>query len=76
MNESISREVKRHDTSDPIVNSVISKLVNRSNRGMSTYGVAMTRKDISTKQWLLHAQEEALDLANYLERIIQEYDSA
>lgn len=64
--------VIRHDTFDPIVNRVITKLANRSDRGMKTYGVPMTRTDISRRQWLLHAQEEALDLANYLERLLWE----
>lgn len=39
---------------------------------MDTYGVAMTRTDIDYLAWLKHAQEEALDLANYLERLIYE----
>lgn len=68
--------VIRHDTFDPIVNRVISKLASRSAQGMKTYGVAMTRKDIDLLSWLKHAQEEALDMANYLERIIWELENS
>lgn len=56
-------------TSDPIVNTVIEKLISRSARGMQTYGVPMTRTDLSTLDWINHAQEEALDFACYLERL-------
>lgn len=43
---------------------------------MQTYGVPMTRPDITTIEWLRHAQEEALDLAVYLERIIYDLEEA
>ena len=36
---------------------------------MNRYGVSMARGDVSTEEWLRHAQEEALDLAVYLERL-------
>lgn len=58
---------------DPIVYSVIDKFKIRSENGMKKYGVPMTRKDITTLEWLKHAQEEAMDLAVYLERLIQDY---
>ncbi len=31
----------------------------------------MDRKDLSEVEWLIHAQEEAMDLAIYLEKLIQ-----
>lgn len=55
---------------DPIVVDVLERIKRRADKGMETYGVPMTRKDIDTVGWLRHAQEEALDLAIYLERII------
>lgn len=58
--------------SDPIVESVMERMANRSEQGMKTYGVPMTREDVSTIEWLRHAQEEALDLAVYLERVISD----
>ena len=36
------------------------------------YGTTMEREDLSKLDWLKHAQEEAMDLAVYLEKIIQE----
>ena len=57
---------------DPIVESVRQKLLERSQVGLSKYGVGLDRKDLGRLEWLRHAQEEALDLANYLERLIQD----
>lgn len=59
---------------DPIVLSVLERIKSRSDAGMKKYGVPMTRKDIDTLQWLRHAQEEALDLAVYLERVIKDLE--
>lgn len=56
---------------DPIVEAVRQKLLDRSQAGILKYGTMLTRNDLSPVQWLKHAQEEALDLANYLEVLIQ-----
>ena len=56
---------------DPIVEAVRRQLLERSERGIRKYGTDMTRTDLTNKDWLRHAQEEALDLAVYLERLIQ-----
>ncbi len=58
--------------SDPIVEAVMDRMARRSEQGMKTYGVPMTRPDVSTIEWLRHAQEEAMDLAVYLERVISD----
>ena len=55
---------------DPIVLKVLERVKKRSDAGMNRYGVSMARGDVSTEEWLRHAQEEALDLAVYLERCI------
>jgi hypothetical protein len=55
---------------DPIVEKVLKRVADRSTQGMETYGVSMMRNDVTTIEWLRHAQEEALDLAVYLERVI------
>lgn len=57
---------------DPIVESVRKKLLDRSQTGINKYGTMLNRTDLTRLQWLKHAQEEALDLANYLEVLIQE----
>ena len=59
---------------DPIVESVRLKLLSRSQLGIQKYNTTLDRSDLTTRDWLVHAQEEAMDLANYLEVLIQEYD--
>lgn len=61
-----------YSMNDPIVDSVLNRIRSRSEAGMKKYGVTMARTDVSTLQWLRHAQEEALDMAVYLERLIQD----
>lgn len=56
---------------DPIVEAVRTKLLQRSQVGLKKYGIGLNRIDLNTLQWLIHAQEEAMDLANYLEVLIQ-----
>ena len=55
-----------------IEKEVIRKILMRAAIGKEKYGVTMERTDLSRKEWLKHAQEEAMDLAVYLERLIQE----
>ena len=55
-----------------IEDSVIAKIKERQKKGEATYGVTMEREDLSERDWLIHAQEEAMDLAIYLEKLIQE----
>jgi len=57
---------------DTNVESVRAKLQHRMETGLRKYGVTTERTDLSRKQWLIHAQEEALDLAVYLEKLIQQ----
>jgi len=58
-------------TQDPIVEKVRQKLLDRSRVGLDKYGVGLDRDDLTHLHWLNHAQEEAMDLANYLEVLIQ-----
>ncbi len=51
--------------------SVIQKIKNRAEFGLSKYGTTLERTDLSSLDWLIHAQEEAMDLCNYLEVLIQ-----
>lgn len=55
-----------------ILQIVIAELKVREERGLSKYGTTVDRKDLTTKEWLQHAYEEALDLAVYLKKIINE----
>ena len=49
-------------------------LQNRAEVGLKKYGVDTTRDDLAQIQWLRHAQEEALDLAVYLQRVITDLE--
>ena len=55
-----------------IEDAVIIKIAKRAIAGLNKYGTTMERGDWSRKEWLIHAQEEAMDLCVYLERLIQE----
>ena len=59
---------------DSKVESVIKKYRERSELGITKYGVTLDRKDLSIEDWITHAQEEAMDLSLYLERIKQEIE--
>jgi hypothetical protein len=52
--------------------SVIAKIRQRREAGRAKYGTTMERTDLTCAQWLQHAQEEAMDLAIYLERLLRE----
>jgi hypothetical protein len=54
-----------------IENTVAVKILNRAEVGKSKYNTTMERTDLSKLDWLKHAQEEAMDLAVYLEKLIQ-----
>ena len=70
------RSYLRPYLNDEVVVSVLERIKERADEGMEKYGVPMTRDDVTTIQWLRHAQEEALDLAIYLERIIRDFTTA
>jgi len=55
---------------DANVVSVRRKMLIRAERGLAKYGVTTERNDLDTLQWLQHAQDEAMDLAVYLERLM------
>lgn len=52
--------------------AVIEDLRLREQRGILKYGTTVDRTDLTLAQWLQHAYEEALDLAVYLRRVIEE----
>ena len=60
---------------DSIVEAVRDDLLRRSQLGIKKYGVTLDRTDLSLRDWLQHAYEEALDLANYLKCAIVEIES-
>ena len=58
---------------DTIVESVIEQFKQRSEVGIKKYNTTLDRTDLSRLEWLNHAQQEAMDLILYLEKIKQ-YD--
>ncbi len=58
---------------DSIVESVIKQFQERSEIGIEKYGTTLDRNDLSRLDWINHAQQEAMDLILYLEKLKQ-YD--
>ena len=54
-----------------IEENVVTKIRERAAHGEQKYGLTMERSDLHLKNWLIHAQEEAMDLAVYLQKIIE-----
>jgi succinate dehydrogenase flavin-adding protein (antitoxin of CptAB toxin-antitoxin module) len=54
---------------DTILESVLTKFRQRSEVGQRKYNTTLDRKDLTLVEWLNHAQEEAMDLCLYLEKI-------
>jgi len=64
MTEWIEAQVK-----DSVVQSVINKFKQRSEVGIQKYNTTLDREDLTEKEWINHAQEEAMDLILYLEKL-------
>jgi hypothetical protein len=58
---------------DKIVLRVLSRFSERSQVGINKYNTTLERTDLSTLEWLTHAQEEAMDFVLYLERLKDEF---
>lgn len=54
-----------------IEDEVCKKIAQRAEVGKSKYGVTMETAPLSRLEWLIHAQEEAMDLAVYLQKLIE-----
>lgn len=57
---------------DSIVESVINQFRQRSDVGIEKYGVTLDRTDLNRLDWINHAQQEAMDLILYLEKLKQD----
>ena len=60
---------------DKVVEAVRQDLLKRSELGIKKYNTTLDRTDLDLKDWLQHAYEEALDMANYLKRSIIELEN-
>lgn len=57
---------------DSVVQSVLHKFTDRAKFGKKKYGTDLDRTDLSTMQWIEHAQEELMDGILYLEKLKQQ----
>jgi len=55
---------------DKAVERVLNKYKERSMLGIAKYGTTLDREDLSIRDWIKHAQEEAMDLSLYLEVLL------
>jgi len=58
-----------HLPKDPIVESVIQQMRERSRDGILKYGTTLQDSPDGFYKWIQHAQEEAMDFILYLEKI-------
>jgi len=65
--------IKKLNAPDPIVEQVRKKLLERSQVGIQKYGCTMERDDLTVLDFLKHHQEELMDAAIYVERLIQDH---
>ena len=59
------------EVEDKAVQGVVNKILERSEVGLKKYGTNLNREDLTQLEWINHAQEEAMDLCLYLEKIKQ-----
>jgi len=53
-----------------IYKEVITDLISREKMGRIKYGTTVDKANLSEKEWMQHAYEEALDFAIYLKRMM------
>ena len=53
-----------------VEDEVCKKIQGRAAVGKEKYGVTMETAPLSRLEWLIHAQEEAMDLSVYLQKLI------
>jgi len=56
---------------DSVVSAIVQKFLDRARVGQEKYGTTLDRTDLSTLQWITHAQEELMDGILYLEKLKQ-----
>lgn len=59
-----------------VEDKVAAKLQDRADRGFKKYGTTMERSDLTLREWLVHLQEELMDASVYVEKLLEEVDSA
>jgi GxxExxY protein len=54
---------------DSVVSSIIQKFETRAQMGKEKYGTDLDRTDLTTLQWINHAQDELMDGILYLQKL-------
>jgi hypothetical protein len=54
-----------------IEDEVCKKILSRALVGKTKYGVTMETAPLTRIEWLIHAQQEAMDLTIYLQKLIE-----
>jgi hypothetical protein len=57
-----------------IEDRVCEKIQGRAEVGKAKYGVTMEREDLGILEWLKHLQEELMDAAVYVERLMNDVE--
>ena len=70
--DAMNDTVEKKEETDPIIEAVCAKLQSRSAIGIKKYGTTLANSTATVREKLIHAQEEAMDLANYIEWLLQE----
>ena len=71
----MTEELKDPNRLDPVVEANRKMLLERSQVGIKKYGMTLDEAKYSERQLVVHALEEALDLANYLQAKLQRIDA-
>lgn len=61
--------------SDEVVESVVNQFVSRSEVGLKKYNTSLQKNNLSTLEWINHAQQEAMDFVLYLEKLKSNYNN-
>jgi hypothetical protein len=62
-------EVRTILKTDTVVDSIVDSFISRAAKGKIKYGSTLDRQDLSTLEWIRHAQEELMDGILYLEKL-------
>lgn len=54
---------------------ICTEIAARKQMGINKYGTTVAENPLSLREWLVHAKQEALDQAIYLQRAIEEIDA-
>jgi len=64
-----NQHAPKKELKDTIVKSVVNQFKQRSKVGIKKYNTTLDRTDLTRLEWLQHAQEEAMDMILYLEKL-------